>query len=184
MKLEDLRSKLDATLSHLRTKLAGIRTGIATASLVEDLLVTAYEGADPLTLKELAGISVPEPNLILIQPWDASIVAVIGKALRESVYGFNPIISEAVIRVPIPPLSEERRRELAKMVRDYGEEAKVAARSIRQNVMKALNEMEKAGEFSEDERFQQRAEVEKVVKEAIVSIEDAVQVKEEDLLSI
>lgn len=183
MELGDLQQKLKATLEHLREQLAVIRTGRANSSLVEKIRVEAYEGAASLTVKELATITSPEPNLIVIAPWDLSIIPKIESALRQAPgLGVSPVVFDNLIRVPLPPLSEERRREMVKLLKTKLEEARQAVRNIRQDAMRSIDEMEENGVISEDERFRRREEVEKAVREANFALRKMGEEKERELL--
>ncbi len=184
MKLPELREKIEDRINHLKAALMTIRTGRATGSLVEDVKVLAYEGAAPLSVKELASISLPEPTVISIKPWDLSILPKIEEAIRQAPGGLSPVVFDDTIRVPLPPLSEERRQDLVKVVKTKMEETKVAVRQIRQDEMRSLDEMERNGVISQDERFRQRETVEKIVKEKTHAVEELGRVKEQELLKV
>ena len=185
MELSDLKDKLQKSVEHLRSELVSVRTSRASATLVEDLKIEAYEGSPPLTLKELATITTPEPNLIVVQPWDVSVLPKIEKALREErTLGLSPVSFDDLIRLPVPPLSQERREEMAKLIGEKAEAARVAVRSIRQDAMRSIDEMEKNKVLSEDERFRQRSQAEAEVKEVVEQIDSVAKAKESEVLSV
>ena len=184
MLTRELNSKLQKATDHFKETLNEIRTGRATSSLVDNLRVEAYPGSF-LTLKELASINVPDASSIFITPWDKTTVAPIEKALRQ-VQGasFNPVVDDTSIKLPIPPLSEERRHEMAKLVKVRLEESKVAIRNVRQTEMKSLDEQEQEGVISKEEKFRVREEVETTVKEYVEVLEDLASKKEQELLRV
>jgi len=184
MKIHELKEKIDQRIFHFKSQLAPIRTGRAFPSLVEEIKVEAYEGALPLTIKELATIGVPEPTTITIKPWDLSLIPKIEKALRATPGGLNPSVYDDTIRLALPPLSEERRQELVKVIKVKVEETKVEVRQIRQDEMRSVDEMEKNGVISQDERFRLREEVEKLIKEKSLEVENLGKDKEQDLLRL
>jgi len=177
-----IEQKLQQIIDYLRSELATIRTGRAHATLVEDLPVEAY--GQKMKLKELAGISTPDPHLILIEPWDKSILPEIEKAIRESPLGLSPAVDEEVIRVPVPPLSEERRREFVKLVRERVEEARQKVRQVRQEAIEEVRRQEKEKEISEDEKFRLQKEIQKQIDEANEEIREVGKAKENEILRI
>lgn len=184
MKIAELREKIDQRFSHLKNELTLIRTGRATTALVENIKVDAYEGASALTIKELATISLPDAATITVHPWDLHLLPKIEEAIRKSPGGLSPVVFDDLIRINLPPLSAERRQEFVKVVKTKVEECKVEIRQIRQDEMKAIDEMEQNGVLSEDERFRQREEVEKIVKEKTHEVEALGLSKEAELLKV
>lgn len=184
MKIDEFKHKLEASVNHLKSELSTIRTGRATASLVEEIKVDAYDGSPAMALKELATISLPDAATINVRPWDLSLIPKIEKAIRNAPGGLNAVTFDDTLRVPLPPLSEERRKELTKVVHAKVEEAKITIRQIRQDEMRSLDEMEQNGVISQDDRFRQRAEVEKIVKEKTHEVEAIGRSKEQELLRI
>lgn len=160
----ELSEKLQKAIEHLKGELSLLRTGRASVSLVENLKIPAY--GSTMLLKELANLTAPEPQLIIIQPWDKSVVQDTIRGINQSNLGINPISDGDVIRLPFPSLSEERRLEMAKKVGGLTEEAKISIRAIRQDAMGAINEMEKNKVISKDDFFRKKEEVEKKVREA------------------
>lgn len=184
MKIHELKEKIEQRISHLKSDLSAIRTGRANPSLIEDIKVEAYEGSAPLSIKELATVGVAEATALTVRPWDLSILPKIEKAIRNAPGGLNPVTFDDVIRIDLPPLSQERRQELAKIVHVKIEETKVEIRQIRQDEMRSIDEMEKNGVISEDERFRTREEVEKIIKEKSNEIEVIGKQKEEELMKV
>src|SRR5919109_4099125 len=146
--LKDLRRRMDGALEVLRKEFGGLRTGRASASLLEPITVAAYGGTMPLN--QVANISVPEPRMITVQVWDRAMVKAVDKAIRESGLGLNPQTQGQVIRVPIPDLNEERRRELTRVTAKYAEHARVSVRNVRRDGVEMLRRLEKGGEISQD----------------------------------
>ena len=184
MKLSQLAEKADRHIRILKEDLATIRSGRASAGLVENIKVEAYEGAPSLQLKELATISVPESTVIAVKPWDLTLIPKIEKAIRSAPGGLNPAVFDDLLRINLPPQSSERRLELSKVVKTKAETAKIELRQLRQDEMKSIDEMEENGVISEDERFRTREEVEEIIKEKTSEIDTVVNVKEKELLSL
>src|SRR3989344_9307222 len=166
----EFKQKLEKIIGHLKQEVAGLRTGRATPALVEDLEVEYYGAKTPL--KAVAAISSPDPKSLIIQPWDKSAVPAIEKAIQGSSLGLNPITDRDAIRISIPPLTEERRKELTKLLGKHLEEARIHVRREREETLKEIDRKEKAKEISEDERFRQKNEVQKAVDETNKKIED------------
>jgi len=177
-----LEQKLQQIIDYLKSELSTIRTGRAHATMVEDLLVEAY--GQKMTLKELAGITVPDPSMILLNPWDKSIISDIEKAVRESKLGLSPVVDEEVIRVPIPSLSEERRLEFVKLVKDQVEEARQKVRGCRQEAIEEIRRQEKDKEISEDDKFRLEKGVQGQIEEVNEEIKQIGEDKEEEILKI
>jgi ribosome recycling factor len=184
MKLSQLAEKADRQINILREDLATIRSGRASASLVENIKVEAYEGAPSLQLKELATISVPESTVIAVKPWDLTLIPKIEKAIRSAPGGLNPSVFDDFLRINLPPQSSERRLELSKVAKTKAEAAKIELRQLRQDEMKSIDEMEENGVISEDDRFRTREEVEGLIRGKTIEIDAIVRAKEKELLSI
>lgn len=184
MKLSQLAEKADRHIRILKEDLATVRTGRASAGLVENIKVEAYDGTPPLQVKELATVSIPEPTVIAVKPWDLTLIPKIEKAIRSAPGGLNPAVFDDLLRINLPPLSKERRLELSKVVKTKAEVAKIELRQLRQDEMKSIDEMEENGVISEDDRFRTREEVEEILKEKTGEIDEIVRVKEKELLSI
>lgn len=176
------KAKFDATVKHLQTELEQLRAGRARPSIVESISVEYYN--TKLPLRDLATITCPEANLILIQPWDVGATKPIEKAIQTSSVGVNPTVDGNLIRVVLPPMTEERRRELTKVVNEKVERARVAIRQSREEVWKNLRDRERAGEMPEDELFRQQKSLQTVVDEFNKSIEAIGKAKEKELLEL
>ena len=158
--IKDLRRRMDGAIEVLRKEFAGLRTGRASASLLEPVTVSAYGGAVPLS--QVASINVPEPRMITVQVWDRSVVKAVDKAIREAGLGLNPQTEGQVLRVPIPELNEQRRKELTKVAGQYAEQAKVAVRGVRRDGMDHLKKSEKDGDLGEDDVKMYQDEIQKL----------------------
>lgn len=181
----NLKDGLSGILSSLRTELSSLRTGRANASLVENIKVEAYEGTAPLTLKELAAINLPEPRLIVIDPWDKTVLPKIEKALQTAPgLGASPVVVEGVVRLPLPSLSEERRQETVRTMKKMLEEARQKIRDVRQTAIRAVEGEKKAGALSEDEMFSQKKEIEGAVKKVHEEVEKMGREKEEEIMRV
>src|SRR5918912_4368689 len=155
--LKDLRRRMDGAIEVLRKEFGGLRTGRASTSLLEPVQVPAYGGTVPLN--QLANVSVPEPRMSTVQVWDRSVVKAVDKAIREAGLGLNPQTEGQMIRVPIPDLNEERRRELTKVAAKYAEQARVSVRNIRRDGVELLRRREKDAEISQDQHRNLQEEV-------------------------
>ena len=180
--LFEAEEKMDKTLNKIQEEFSAVRTGKASPALVEHIRVNAY--GTSMGLREMAGITCPEPRLVMIQPWDAANVDPIRKALEESKLGINPIIDGKIIRIPIPELSEERRRDLTKVVKKIAEDGKIAIRAIRRDAMDHLKKEQKAGDLTEDELEISEKEVQKLTDAHGVKIDHAFAAKEKELMSV
>ena len=180
--LADLDRRMAATLENLRKEFAGLRTGRASASLLDPVMVDAYGSMMPLA--QVASINVPEPRLISVQVWDKGMGKAVEKAIREAGLGLNPQADGQTIRVPIPDLTQERRKELAKVAGKYGEAAKIAVRNIRRDGMDTLKRQEKDKEISEDLHKDKAAEIQKVTDDFIKKVDDLQSAKEKEILAV
>jgi ribosome recycling factor len=180
--LADLKRRMQGASAVLKTELGGLRTGRATPSLVEPIQVDAYGAMMPLN--QVATVSVPEPRLISIQVWDRSMVSAVEKAIRDSSLGLSPNTEGQTIRLRIPDLNEERRKELVKVAHKYAEAAKVAVRHVRRDGIDLLKKAQKDGHVSEDETKRHEAEVQKATDASIVEIDQMLAQKEKEILSV
>lgn len=185
MYLDEFQTKAQKVIDHFQEELRQIRTGRAQASLVEDIpvIVEAYGGAQ-MRVKELAGISTPDATLLLVQPYDPSVLKDVEKALNIAQLGINPVVDQNVIRLAIPPLTSERREQLAKMVGQKMEEAKIALRSVRTESKEAIEGQQKLGGVSEDEIKRQLDELQKAVEAATGRIESIGKDKQSELRTL
>jgi ribosome recycling factor len=178
--LQDAREHMDKTIEALHIDLRAIRTGRASPALVERLQVEYY--GVPTPLNQLAGTTVPEPRLLVIRPWDRNTIGIIEKAILKSDLGLNPSNDGQVIRLIIPQLTEERRRELGKQVAKRVEEARVSARNIRRDAIDMLRELEKEKMISEDELFEARDKAQHLTDDYIKQIDEIGKAKEAEIL--
>ena len=176
----DLQRRMNGAVEALKHDLGGLRTGRASVTLLEPVHVEVY-GAN-MPLNQVATISAPEPRMLSVQVWDRSNVGAVEKAIRSSGLGLNPISEGQTLRLPIPDLTEERRKELAKLASQYAEKARIAARNVRRDGMDALKQDEKKHEISEDERKRLETEVQKMTDETIKEIDAAASAKEKEIL--
>ena len=176
----DLQRRMHGAVEALKHDLVGLRTGRASTALLDPIQVEVYGAHMPLN--QCATISVPEPRLITVQVWDKGNVGPIEKAIRSAGLGLNPITDGQLIRLPIPDLTEERRKELAKLVGQYAEKARIAVRNVRRDGMDHLKVDEKKHEISEDERKRLETEVQKMTDETIKEVDDAAHAKEQEIL--
>jgi ribosome recycling factor len=175
-------TKMGKTIEALRKELASIRTGRATPALVDDIKVDYY--GTPTPLKQLATVSVPEARLLLIQPWDSSTLSSIKKAILKSELGLNPTSDQDVIRLAIPQLSEERRKELVRAVHKRAEDGKVALRNIRRDALEELRTLEREKEISQDEQKRAQEHLQEITDSFIATVGKVAEDKEAELLEI
>jgi ribosome recycling factor len=176
----DLKRRMHGAVEALKHELAGLRTGRASTALLDTIHVEVY-GAN-MPLNQVATVSVPEPRLLTVQVWDRSNVQPVEKAIRAANLGLNPITDGQLIRLPIPDMTEERRKELAKLVGQYAEKARVAVRNVRRDGMDHLKQDEKKHAISEDERKRLEHEVQKMTDDTIKEVDDAAANKEKEIL--
>ena len=177
----DLERRMHGAVEALKHDLQGLRTGRASTSLLDPVHVEVY-GAN-MPINQVATVSAPEPRMLSVQVWDKTNVGPVDKAIRSAGLGLNPIVDGQTLRLPIPDLTEERRKELAKLAGQYAEKAKVAARNVRRDGMDALKTDEKKHEISEDERKRHETEVQKLTDSTIAEIDAATHAKEKEILS-
>ena len=176
------KSRMDKVLSDLQHDMAGVRTGRASVSLLDNVRADQY--GTPTPLNQLATLHVPEPSLITLQPWDVSQIAVIEKAIRAADLGLNPSNDGKLIRVPIPPLTEERRKELVKKLHHLAEDHRVALRNIRRDGNENIKKLLKDKLISEDEDRRAHDEIQKLTDGYIQKLDQAVKTKEKEILEL
>ena len=176
----DLERRMAGAVEALKHDLAGLRTGRASTALLDPVTVEVY-GAN-MPLNQVATVSAPEPRLLSVQVWDKANVGPVDRAIRSAGLGLNPIADGQTLRLPIPDLTEERRKELAKLAGQYAEKARVAARNVRRDGMDSLKTDEKKGVFGEDERKRHETEVQKLTDSTIADIDAAAAGKEKEIL--
>jgi ribosome recycling factor len=182
LNMADLRKRMDGAIEVLRKEFAGLRTGRASASLLEPITVAAYGSEVPLN--QVATISVPEPRMLSVQVWDKGLARAVEKAIRTADLGLNPAVDGTLIRVPIPELSEERRAELAKIAARYAEAARVAIRNVRRDGMEQLKRLEKEGELSKDQHHKTSEQVQELTDAEIKQINEMLAAKEAEIMTI
>lgn len=180
--IEDAKRKMDKTIEAFRGEIATIRTGKATTALLDGVKIDYYGTMTPLN--QAANVSVLDAHTLNVTPWDRSLVGAIEKAILTGGLGLNPSNDGTNIRVPIPPLTEERRKEMVKLVKKYGEDAKVALRNIRRDVNEHLKKQEKSKEISEDSRHDFEIETQKLTDDHIKRIDDLIKHKEIEILAV
>jgi ribosome recycling factor len=180
--LKDLRRRMDGAVEVLRKEFGGLRTGRASASLLEPITVGAYGGTMPLN--QVANISVPEPRMITVQVWDRAVVKAVDKAIREAGLGLNPQTEGQVIRVPIPDLNEERRRELTRVTAKYAEQARVSVRNVRRDGVELLRRREKDADISQDQQRKLQQDVQHLTDDYIKRIDEALEQKDREILQV
>ncbi|WP_394827010.1 ribosome recycling factor [Pendulispora albinea] len=184
--LEDIHKELFGAIGRahdaLRRDLAKLRAGRANPNLLESIRVDYY--GTPTSLSKMANINVPEPRLITVKPWDKTQLKAVDKALRESDLGLNPQVDGDLIRIPLPPLTEERRKEFVKIAKKYGEECKVTIRKARHDALDMLNEIENEGGASSDDVDRAKKKAEETVSDGVKQVDALVATKEKDILEI
>lgn len=178
----DLKRRMDGAVDNLYKEFGGLRTGRASANLLEPVSVEAYGSKMPLN--QVATVSVPESRMLSVQVWDAGLVKATEKAIRDAGLGLNPQPEGNTIRIPIPDLNEERRAELSKIAGKYTESARISVRNVRRDGMDALKKMEKDGEISEDDFKRFTDEVQKLTDEKIQKIDTMLSDKEKDIMQV
>jgi len=179
---KDLRRRMEGAIASFKSDIAALRTGRASANVLDPVSVDAYGSKMPLN--QVANISVPEPRMIMVTVWDKSMVAAVEKAIRESNLGLNPVTDGATLRIPLPELNEERRRELVKVAHNYAENGRVAIRHVRRDGMDALKKAEKDGLIGQDESHAQADQVQKLTDEMISQVDSLLDDKETEIMQV
>ncbi len=177
----DIERRMTGAVDSLKHDLGGLRTGRASTSLLDPVQVEVY-GAN-MPINQIATVSTPEPRLLTVQVWDRGNVQSVEKAIRAAGLGLNPVVDGQLLRLPIPDLTEERRKELAKLASQYAEKAKIAVRNVRRDGMEALKADEKKGEISQDEQKRLEGEVQKMTDDKVAEIDTLSAAKEKEILS-
>jgi ribosome recycling factor len=176
----ELKKRMDGQIEHVRRELGGVRTGRASVTILDSVHVDAYGSHMPLN--QLASLSVPEPTMIVAQPFDPSLTAAIEKAIRSSNLGLNPTTDGKAIRIPIPPLTEERRKELSKLVHKYAEEGRNGVRQARRDANERLKKLLKDHKISEDDERRGLEDVQKITDQHVATIDELQKKKDAELL--
>ena len=180
--LKDLRRRMDGAIDVIRKEFGGLRTGRASASLLEPVQVPAYGSTVPLS--QVASVNVPEPRMISVQVWDRGVVKAVDKAIREAWLGLNPQTEGQTIRVPIPELNQERRRELTRVAAKYAEDGRIAVRHVRRDGIEALRRLEKDGEISQDEQRKLQTDIQHMTDDHIKRIDETLAQKDKEILQV
>ena len=180
--LDDIKRRMEGSLNSLKTEFMGLRAGRASTGMLEPIMVDAYGSKMPMT--QVGNISAPEPRLLTVTVWDASLTSAVEKAIRESDLGLNPMAEGTLIRVPIPDLAEERRRDMVKGAGKYAESARVSVRNVRRDGIESARKMQKESLISEDELRDLEANVQKLTDDHVKMIDDALANKEREITQV
>jgi ribosome recycling factor len=180
--IKDLRRRMDGALDALRKELGGLRTGRASTNLLEPVTVDAYGSTMPLN--QVASLSVPEPRLIVVQVWDRGLAKAVDKAIREAGLGLNPQTEGQTIRVPIPDLTEDRRRELTRVAAKYAEHARVAVRNVRRDGLDPLKKKEKDGEITQDQHRKLQHDIQALTDDYVKKVDELLAQKDKEILQV
>lgn len=182
LEMKDLEKRMDGALDALAKEFAGLRTGRASPNLLDPIMVDAYGSMVPMN--QVAGVSVPEPRMLTVTVWDATVTKAVEKAIRESDLGLNPMTEGNVLRVPLPELNEERRTELQKVAGKYAEAARVAIRNVRRDGMDHLKKAEKDSEISKDEAHRISDQIQKATDDHIKKVDESLATKEQEIMQV
>ncbi len=177
---KDAKDRMEKAIEAVRTNFTKLRSGKATPALLDSITVDYYGSSMPI--KQVANISAPEPRLLVIQPWEKNMLTEIGKAIQKSDLGFNPANDGIVIRIPIPQLTEERRKDLVKIAKKDAEEGRISVRNIRREANEQLKKAEKSSDISEDQMHDGQTEVQKLTDDYVKKIDDILELKEKEIM--
>lgn len=180
--MADLKKRMEGAITSLKNDLAGLRTGRASASLLDPVVVEAYGQSMPIN--QVGTVNVPEARMVSVQVWDKSMVGAVEKAIREAGLGLNPVVDGQNLRIPLPELNEERRRELVKVAHQYAENAKVAIRHVRRDGMEDIKKAEKDGDIGKDDAHTLSENVQKLTDDMVKGVDDAVAQKEVEIMQV
>jgi ribosome recycling factor len=180
--LSKYRDRMDKAVAALKEEFASLRTGRASASLLDQVHVDAYGSAMPIN--QVGSVSVPEPRMITVNVWDKALVVSVEKAIRSAGLGLNPVVDGQNLRIPIPPLTEDRRKELVKVAHKYAEQQRIAVRNVRREANDDLRAAEKAHVINQDEEKRLETEVQKLTDEAIKRVDEALKTKEQEIMHV
>lgn len=179
--LDDIERRMDGALTSLRSDFASLRTGRASASMLDAVTVDAYGAMMPIN--QLATVNVPEPRMVTVNVWDRSMIGAVEKAIRTSGLGINPVVEGTLMRLPIPELNEERRRELSRVAGQYAEQARIAVRNVRRDGMDRLRRAKADGMSEDDERLYHE-EIQSLTDAAITKVDEALETKQQEIMQI
>ena len=180
--LSAYRERMDKAVTALKEEFAGLRTGRASPALLDQVHVDAYGSS--MLLNQVGAVTVPDPRSLMVSVWDKGVVVSVEKAIRSAGLGLNPVVEGQNLRIPIPPLTEERRREIAKLAGKYAEQQRVAVRNVRHHAMDDLKKAEKDGVLSQDEQRKMQDDVQKLTDEAIKRIDETLKTKEQEIMQV
>ena len=180
--LSEIEHRMRGAHGVLKQEFSGLRTGRASASLLDPIMVVAYGNSTPLS--QVGTVNVPEPRLITVQVWDKTQVGAVEKAIRESDLGLNPVVEGQLLRLPIPELNEERRRDLAKVAHKYAEQARIAVRNVRRDAMEHLKRAEKDGDMGKDEHHTLGTKVQELTDKVVKEIDGGLATKEAEIMQV
>lgn len=180
--LSKYRDRMDKAIAALKDEFGSLRTGRASSSLLDQVMVEAYGSTVPLN--QVAAVSVPEPRSISVSIWDRGMVVSVEKAIRNAGLGLNPVVDGQSLRIPIPPLTEERRKDLAKLAGKYAEQQKIAIRNVRRDANDDLKKAEKDNAITQDEQRRMEGEIQKFTDEAIKRVDEALKTKEQEIMQV
>jgi ribosome recycling factor len=180
--LSKYKDRMDKAVAALKDEFASLRTGRASANLLDQVHVEAYGSSVPVN--QVGAVNVPEPRMITVNVWDRGLVVSVEKAIRNSGLGLNPVVDGQTLRIPIPPLTEERRKEIAKIASKYAEQQRVAVRNIRRDANDDLKKAEKDGVISQDELKRMEGDVQKLTDEAVKRVDEALKTKEQEIMHV
>jgi ribosome recycling factor len=173
---------MDSTMEHLKRELSGLRTGRASTALLDNIKVDYYGNLTPL--KQVANVAVPESRLITVQPWEPQLIKEIEKAITAAGLGLNPANDGKIIRIPVPPLSEERRKDLTKLCKKHGEDTKISLRTIRRETNDELKRLQKESKLTEDDLRKHETDIQKLTDQYVQKVDQILKKKEEEILEI
>ena len=180
--MNDVKRRMDGAIAAFKHDLGGLRTGRASASLLDPITLTAYGSSMPIN--QVANVTVPEARMLSVSVWDKSMVGAVERAIRDSGLGLNPITDGATLRIPLPELNEQRRKELVKIAKEYAENARIAARHVRRDAMEQLKKLEKDGDISQDDGRVQSEKVQKHTDDTIAEVDKLLHTKEAEIMHV
>jgi ribosome recycling factor len=180
--MNDVKRRMDGAIAAFKHDIAGLRTGRASATMLDPIVVSAYGSMSPIN--QVANVTVPESRMLAVSVWDKSLVGAVERAIRDSGMGLNPITDGTTLRIPLPELNEQRRKELVKIAKEYAENARVAARHVRRDAMELLKKLEKDGDIGQDDSRVQSDKVQKYTDDTIAEIDKLLQAKEVEIMQV
>ena len=180
--LKVFRKRMDGALLSLKSEFGGLRTGRASVGILDGVKVNAY--GSEMMLNQVGSVTVPEPRMLLVNVWDKTLVQAADKAIRQSNLGLNPIVDGQNLRIPMPPLTEERRKELVKVAGSYSESSKVAVRNVRRDAMETVKKLERSKAISEDELKAHESDIQLATNSVIAEIDSALNVKSDEIMQV